>query len=240
MLEREAGRTRPDDQRERSQSLALVLLLSATAGSTDAIGFLGLNGLFTAHITGNIVILAAHLVAHGRAAIAQLIAVPVFMAVLALARLLGLALDRRGKGAAGMTLLVIQFAFLLGFLLLCLPLGRSFDADAPWVVLAGMCGVAAMAVQNGLVQIVMPGAPSTAVLTTNVTRFTVAAVESVAGPATGRGAAREKVAANFRPIIGFLIGCAAGAFLQWQIGLIALVLPAALGLIAILVDARRA
>jgi Protein of unknown function (DUF1275) len=36
---------------------------SLTAGSTDIIGFLGLNGLFTAHITGNIVVLAAHTVA---------------------------------------------------------------------------------------------------------------------------------------------------------------------------------
>jgi hypothetical protein len=38
---------------------ALPFVLSLTAGSTDIIGFLGLNGLFTAHITGNLVVLAA-------------------------------------------------------------------------------------------------------------------------------------------------------------------------------------
>jgi uncharacterized membrane protein YoaK (UPF0700 family) len=37
----------------------LPFVLSVIAGSTDIIGFLGLNGLFTAHITGNIVVLAA-------------------------------------------------------------------------------------------------------------------------------------------------------------------------------------
>jgi uncharacterized membrane protein YoaK (UPF0700 family) len=40
------------------RALPFVLI----AGSTDIIGFLGLNGLFTAHITGNIVVLAAHVV----------------------------------------------------------------------------------------------------------------------------------------------------------------------------------
>jgi uncharacterized membrane protein YoaK (UPF0700 family) len=38
---------------------------------------------------------------------------------------------------------------------------------------AGMLGVAAMAVQNALVRISLSGAPSTAVMTTNVTVFTM-------------------------------------------------------------------
>jgi uncharacterized membrane protein YoaK (UPF0700 family) len=33
---------------------------SATAGASDTIAFLGLGGLFVAHITGNLVVLAAH------------------------------------------------------------------------------------------------------------------------------------------------------------------------------------
>src|SRR5882757_2551357 len=42
--------------------VALPCVLSLIAGSTDTIGFLSLNGLFTAHITGNLVVLAAHIV----------------------------------------------------------------------------------------------------------------------------------------------------------------------------------
>ena len=41
---------------------ALLIVLSVTAGCTDIIGFLVLDGQFTAHITGNLVILAAHIV----------------------------------------------------------------------------------------------------------------------------------------------------------------------------------
>jgi uncharacterized membrane protein YoaK (UPF0700 family) len=40
----------------------LSVVLSLIAGSADVISFLGLGGLFTAHITGNLVILAAHIV----------------------------------------------------------------------------------------------------------------------------------------------------------------------------------
>jgi uncharacterized membrane protein YjjP (DUF1212 family) len=54
------------------ECLALLIVLSITAGCTDIIGFLGLNGLFTAHITGNLVILAAHIVGGGEAQIAPM------------------------------------------------------------------------------------------------------------------------------------------------------------------------
>ncbi|MBV8314433.1 MAG: DUF1275 family protein, partial [Planctomycetaceae bacterium] len=40
----------------------LPAVLSTMAGAVDVIGFLALGGLFTAHITGNVVIVAAHYV----------------------------------------------------------------------------------------------------------------------------------------------------------------------------------
>jgi hypothetical protein len=38
----------------------LLFVLSVTAGALDVIGFLALDGLSTAHITGNLVVLAVH------------------------------------------------------------------------------------------------------------------------------------------------------------------------------------
>src|SRR5271156_4065914 len=38
----------------------LPVVLSTTAGAVDVIGFLALGGLFTAHITGNVVVQATH------------------------------------------------------------------------------------------------------------------------------------------------------------------------------------
>ena len=51
----------------------LPTVLSITAGSVDAISFLGLGGLFTAHVTGNLVILAAHLVSGSGAPVAPML-----------------------------------------------------------------------------------------------------------------------------------------------------------------------
>src|SRR5258705_13121269 len=75
----------------------LLTVLSIIAGSVDAIGFLGLGGLFTAHVTGNLVILAAHLVSDSGAPVAPLLSVPVFVATLGLTRLLAGALGRIGS-----------------------------------------------------------------------------------------------------------------------------------------------
>jgi hypothetical protein len=60
---RTTGRAAPLPVPSVEGSLSAKLLpwmRSATASSVDVIGSLGLNGLFTAHITGNLVILVAH------------------------------------------------------------------------------------------------------------------------------------------------------------------------------------
>jgi uncharacterized membrane protein YoaK (UPF0700 family) len=79
------------------QSLPMRLLpfvLSLAAGSVDVIGFLGLDELFTAHITGNLVVLAAHLVAGKNASPALVMSVPLFIVVLVVTRLFAAALER--------------------------------------------------------------------------------------------------------------------------------------------------
>jgi uncharacterized membrane protein YoaK (UPF0700 family) len=54
-------------------------VLSVTAGSVDVISFLRLGGLFAAHITGNLVILASHVVTGRAAPLSQILSVPMFL-----------------------------------------------------------------------------------------------------------------------------------------------------------------
>jgi uncharacterized membrane protein YoaK (UPF0700 family) len=65
-------------------SWLLPAALSMTAGAVDVIGFLALGGLFTAHITGNLVVLLAHYITDKFGQIGPLLSVPMFVGVLGL------------------------------------------------------------------------------------------------------------------------------------------------------------
>jgi uncharacterized membrane protein YoaK (UPF0700 family) len=212
---------------------ALPFVLSLVAGSTDIIGFLGLNGLFTAHITGNIAILAARIVSGNPAVLSYILSVPVFMAVLFLTRLLASGLERAGISTLR-PLLLLQLIFLAAFLVFGVTAGPWRDADAILAVIAGMCGVAAMAVQNALVQISLTHSPTTAVMTTNVTHFMLDLGEALAGADPVAAAKARSRAIHTLPVIaGFAVGCGLGAACEAAAGLWSLALPTGLALLAL-------
>jgi uncharacterized membrane protein YoaK (UPF0700 family) len=211
----------------------LPTLLSVIAGSADVISFLGLKGLFVAHITGNLIILAARVVTNLRVTIAPILSVPVFIAALALTRVLAAWLERRSIGSL-QVLLLLQFVLLAGFLAFGVAAGTHTDPNAPAAVWSGMLGVAAMAVQNAMVQISLRGAPSTAVMTTNITRFMMDAGEVFLGSDPDvAAAARRRASRTWPAIVGFAAGGAAGAALYAAMGISSMVLPAALALLAV-------
>src|ERR1700746_59392 len=98
------------DGTNRITKFLLPAVLGMTAGSVDAIGFLTLGGLFTAHITGNLVILAAHYVTGHFGEPGPLLSVPVFVAVLGV---VALTFGASEKPRASRRALLVLHAFLL-------------------------------------------------------------------------------------------------------------------------------
>jgi uncharacterized membrane protein YoaK (UPF0700 family) len=211
----------------------LPVLLSVIAGSTDIIGFLGLNGLFTAHITGNLVILAARIVVGSQAILSDTLSVPVFMAVLFLTRWFAVGLERIGRDTL-VPLLLLHLSLLAGFFALCTAAGPWSNPNATAAVAAGMFGVSAMAVQNALVPIALKGVPSTAVMTSNVTHFMLDFGEMLGrGDPGGAARARDRALQTLPVIVGFMVGCGLGAALEAAAGLRSLALPVGLALLTV-------
>jgi uncharacterized membrane protein YoaK (UPF0700 family) len=216
----------------------LTFVLSVIAGSVDVIGFLGLGGLFIAHITGNLVILAARSAAGEHAPIAHLLSVPVFIIALVATRLLAARLDR-SRIATLRPLLLLQFMLLSGFLAISIWVDSLVEPNAATMIFAAMLGVSAIAVQNALVQISLKDAPSTAVMTTNLTRFVLDLGEVALGrDPVGRAKTAARARRTGTAIAGFVAGSGLGAWCQAHVGLWSLVMPTGLALGALAMTSR--
>ena len=210
---------------------ALPVLLSVIAGATDIIGFLGLKGLFTAHITGNLVVLAARMIAGDPAIVSVMLSVPVFMLALLLTKLIAGVIADTGRSTLA-PLLLLQLLMLVAFLVLSVIAGPWKDPDAALAIVAGMFGVSAMAVQNALVQIALRNTPSTAVMTTNVTHLMLDIGTVLIGSDAERTKAKSRALQILPVVVGFGVGCGLGAMAEAAAGLWSLVLPTVLALLA--------
>jgi uncharacterized membrane protein YoaK (UPF0700 family) len=155
--------------------LLLAGRLSFNAGFVHTAGFLALQGLFTAHVTGNFVTLGAALVFGTQGIIAKLVALPEFVLVVAFSRVLGTAL-RKMRLDALILLLGLEALLLIAFFLLAVTLGPFPDSDAPLALLVGFTGIAAMAIQNAVQRVHFASNPPTTIMTGNTTQEILDAV----------------------------------------------------------------
>jgi uncharacterized membrane protein YoaK (UPF0700 family) len=212
-----------------AKNSALQALLSFNGGFVDTAGFLGLQGLFAAHVTGNFVTLAATLVMGTHGVIAKLLALPEFVIIVALARLAGSAMRARGLPALPI-LLAATVCFLLAFFVLAVTFGPFPDSDAPAALLTGFAGVAGMAVQNAVQRVHLPNIPPATLMTGNTTQAALDAVDLVWGAKPGDTAAvRARFARTLRAIVWFATGCAVAAVLYYWLDFWCLAVPVAVG-----------
>jgi uncharacterized membrane protein YoaK (UPF0700 family) len=204
-------------------------LLSFNGGFVDTVGFLSLQGLFTAHVTGNFVTLGAALVFGTKGVVAKLVALPEFIVVVAATRLIGDALTARQLPALRI-LLATKVALLLAFFVLAVALGPFPNSDAPAALLTGFAGIAAMAIQNGAQRLHFGALPPTTLMTGNTTQATLDAVDLLRGRGGEQLAAtRARFIRMVASIVTFAAGCAAGAALYAWVGFWCLAVPVVVG-----------
>jgi len=219
---------------------SVPVFMSFTAGYIDTAGFLALQGLFTAHVTGNFVTLGAALVLGTSGATAKLLALPVFCAVILVTHLASFPVARAGLPVLR-TMLSLQVLLLLCGAGLAIFVGPQQQGDDLLTILAGMSFVAAMAIQNAASRLHLGSAPPTTLMTGTTTQIMIDIanlVRGLAGEKKQEATARlSKMLAN---VAAFAAGCAAGAILYSQLSMWCFAITPVLALIPILSRATRA
>ena len=211
---------------------AVAALLSFNGGFVDTVGFLGLQGLFVAHVTGNFVTLGAALVLGSHGILNKILALPEFIAVIVAARLFGNALRARNLPVLRVQL-IVEVALLAAFFVLAVAFGPFADADSPLALLTGFAGIAAMALQNALQRVHLASLPPTTLMTGSTTQATLDAVDLLAGLTPGEASGvRARFSRMAMSILLFAAGCAAGALLYWLFGFWCLAVSVAVGAVA--------
>ncbi len=203
-------------------------LLAGAAGVVDACTFLALFGLFVAQVTGSFVIVGAQLIALDPSALIGTLAIPTFFVAGGLTAFL-LAVAEHPRRALAFAL-AVEILLLGGFVAVGLVGAPFVRPDTPLAVAAGTLGIAAMGMQSALVRLIMRGTPSTNVMTTNMTQIAIDLAQWLAAARRAqkrpgdidaeneRRRARDRVAALWPVLAGFLAGTVCGAAVFHAVG----------------------
>ncbi|WP_042263181.1 YoaK family protein [Paraburkholderia heleia] len=203
-------------------------ILAAIAGFVDTLSFVALFGLFTAHVTGNFVLIGAGIAGYGKGVVLKLIVFPAFVGGVVLSSLLVRSLPAAYARQGARLLHLVQAVLMVGFCLAgvwATPVSRP---DSLPVIVAGVVGAFAMGVQNAHPRLIQrAGVPNT-VMTGNVTQAILDVVDMLSASMAGsaRDAARARFAKMMPAIVAFAIGAVAGALALRYAGFWALLAPA--------------
>jgi len=153
------------------------------------------------------------------------------MFAVALTWLIAKASGRRGTGWMR-PLLLVQFLLIACLLIFSAINKPSADPHGLMATIAAMIAVTAMGCQFALLRLTLPVAPSTAVMTGNLTNAVLAFVDSFSkNPIMESDSRRLRGAVHL--LVGFFVGCVVATAALIYLGNWAWSLPAALAAVAV-------
>jgi uncharacterized membrane protein YoaK (UPF0700 family) len=210
------------------------LLLSLNAGYVDTAGFLALQGLFTAHVTGNFVTLGASLALGTSGVVAKLLALPVFCVVVISARLLGTLLSNRTAPVFEI-LIGIKLLLLIAGAALAIRFGPFHTGDSWEAIVTGMVLVAAMAIQNAVHRVHLGSAPPSTLMTGTTTQVMLDLADRIYPRKGAENQPGSRLALMSTNILVFAIGCGTAALLYAKFGVWCFLVPPILGGLSLIV-----
>jgi uncharacterized membrane protein YoaK (UPF0700 family) len=204
-------------------SIGASAVLAAVGGFMDAACFLGLFSVFTAHVTGNIAILASELARPIEGVLLRAEVLPAFACGIASAYI-AMSARQPAAGDAGMRRgLLVQMAW-FGFLLadLILPGPPATDSSASAYIIT-FCAGAGMGAQAATSRLCGRVAQATSVMTSNFTQFVIGIIDLFRGrrqPGDSR-----QLALLGTVLMAFGAGAGAGALAEIRCGLASIAAP---------------
>ncbi|KAG8151745.1 YoaK family protein [Burkholderia catarinensis] len=202
-------------------------ILAAVAGFVDTLSFVALFGLFTAHVTGNFVLIGAGIAGFGQGVVLKLSVFPAFVCGVIVSSLIARSMSARPAWQGTRALHAVQAVLLLGFCAAGVWATPVTQPDSLPALVAGIVGTFAMGVQNAHPRVIpRAGVPNT-VMTGNVTQAILDVVDMLsAGTAeSARTAARARFGKMLPAIVAFALGAACGALGFRYVGFLALLVP---------------
>lgn len=205
---------------------SLAAGLSFSAGFIDVIGFIALAGLFTAHVTGNFIMIGVESASPQDGLLLKLLALPVFVLAVGGTRLAEDALMRRGRDPV-VPLLGLESALLAIFAVAGTALQAAENTNGSQLaMLSGFAAVAAMAIQNALSRTSLAELGPTTIMTGNSTQIVIDLVDLLGTKEPeARAAIRQRLAKMGPSVLAFAAGAILGAMLFRHASYRAVALP---------------
>ena len=209
----------------------LALILSGVAGFVDATSFFGLNHLFTAHITGNLVVAVTDFVGvDPKITWIRIAVIPIFMVAVA-----GTTLFSRLRAIRPFHFFWLEAISLLVFTSFCLIYSglKTSPLKDLALFLAGSLGVISMGIHNTAMRETLGHLAPTTAMTNNLTQFTMdlsscslIQLSRQASPfASEYPALRQRLGKFGSSLFGFSLGAMVGGLLTHDFGFGPLLLP---------------
>ncbi len=194
---------------DEDMHLWLMLVMTFTTGINDAIGYLGLDKVFTGNMTGNVVVLGMALMGgSGLPVLGPALALVGFMAGAATG---GRVLKRADRVWHGRTTVMFGIVALLMFVLSALLFVAGDHPTRAVGVTTTTLAAVAMGIQAATARAIAVKDVTTVVVTSTLTGL---AADSFFGNGKRTGSARRAIA-----VVAILAGAAVGALLlKWHLG----------------------
>lgn len=190
------------------------VLLTTVGGAIDTIGFIGLLGFFTNHVTGNLVMAGAGLVKGGDGLWVKLGALPVFLITVMITKRI-INITSTNKPILS-NLLFAEAIFLMAFLASAVYFGPFEQAGTLEVAFTGFLGLIAFTIRNTAGKTTMGKMKPTLLMTGNTTQLGIDLSDYVFDR---NNCNMDSLKNSFALVSSFTIGALVGAILFIYVGL---------------------